>query len=358
MPEVASDVLDDPAALAAGDPADMLGAVASAGEQVRAGLAETDVPPLGRRPRALVVAGMGGSAAAGDVLVAVAGPSCPIPVLVHRSPDLPAWLGPDDVVVGVSCSGRTEETIGAVTAAVNRGCRVATIGAPASLLAAAGARALHLSVDARGRQPRASLWGLATPLLLIGEAFGITPGARSRLAGAVSVLDGVAAVCGPTVATKSNRAKELAGHLSGGLPVIWGTPGIGATVASRFGNQLAENAKLPSMVGTLSEAHHNQIVAFDGPAALDHGMRLVVIADAEETAATEARVRQSQEAAQDAGVPVVVLRGSGPDPVARLAGLIALVDYASVYVALMAGIDPTPVTAIESLKARMAGRSA
>lgn len=350
----AESVLDDPAALAAGDPGDMLAAVASAGEQIRRGLDETGPLQLGRRPRALVVAGMGGSAAAGDVLVAMAGSQCPIPLVVNRGPDLPAWIGPDDVVVGVSCSGSTEETVAAVTAAVQRGVRVATIGAPRSLIAAAGAGSLHLPVDAGGRQPRASLWALATPLLLLGDAIGITPGARDRLASAATVLDGVAAVCGPAVPVASNRAKELAVHLFGGLPVLWGPAGIGATVANRFGTQLAENAKLPSVVGALSEAHHNQIVAFDGPAADDHGLRLVLMADADEPAAAEARVQQSQQAAAEAGVPAVVLRGTGADPLARLAGLVALIDFASVYLALMHGTDPTPVTAIESLKLRMA----
>jgi glucose/mannose-6-phosphate isomerase len=348
-------VLDDPAGLAAADPEDMLAAVASAGEQVRTGLAATGPLQLGPRPRALVVAGMGGSAAAGDVLVATAGRDCPIPVLVNRGPDLPAWLGPQDLVVGVSCSGRTEETVAAVGAAVRRGLRVVTVGAPDSLIEAAGAGSPHLIFDAAGRQPRASLWGLATPLLLIGEALGIAPHARARLGGAATVLDGVAAVCAPTVPTASNRAKELALHLVGGLPVLWGPAGIGATVANRFSCQLAENAKLPSVAGTLSEAHHNQIVAFDGPAADDHGMRLVVLADAEEPASSEARVQQSQLAAAEAGVPAVVLRGSGADPVARLAGLVALVDFASVYLALVHGTDPTPVTAIEALKLRMAG---
>jgi glucose/mannose-6-phosphate isomerase len=138
------------------------------------------------------------------------------------------------------------------------------------------------------------------------------------------------------------------------LPVLWGPAGIGATVANRFSCQLEENAKLPSVAGVLSEAHHNQIVAFDGPVADDHGMRLVVTADADEPAAAEARVQQSQQAAQEAGVPAVVLRGTGTDPIARLAGLVALIDFASVYLALMHGIDPTPVTAIESLKVRMA----
>lgn len=350
-------ILDDPAQLAAGDPQDMLGAVASAGEQIRSGLAAVGPLELGSRPRALVVAGMGGSAAAGEVLTAVAGARCPIPLLVHRGPGLPAWVGREDLVVGVSCSGSTEEALDAVATAVKRGARLVTIGAPDSPLEAAGAGALHLGVDGAGRQPRASLWSLATPLLLIGEAVGIAPGARAALAGAAAVLDGVAAVSAPGVGTASNRAKELAVHLAGGLPVLWGPPGVGAAVATRFATQLAENAKLPSMPGVLSEAHHNQIMAFDGPAALEHGLRLVVIADAEESAAVEARVAQSQHAAREAGVPVVVLRGSGPDPVSRLAGLVALIDFATVYLALITGTDPTPVAAIEALKARMAGET-
>ncbi|HUR74915.1 MAG TPA: SIS domain-containing protein [Sporichthya sp.] len=357
MSEVMSEVLDDADRLAAGDPQDMLGAVASAGAQIRDGLARhggVGDLDLGPRPRALVVAGMGGSAAAGDVLAAVAGPDCPIPVLVHRGRGLPGWVGPEDLVVGVSCSGGTEETLAAVSAAAARGTRLMTIGAPGSPLAGAGAGAPHLDVDAGGRQPRASLWSLATPLLLVGEAVGITRDMRAALAGAARVLDGVAAVSGPGIVTRSNRAKELAVHLSGGLPVLWGTAGVGATVTNRFATQMAENAKLPSMPGVLSEAHHNQIEAFDGAAALEHGLRLVLIADAEETVAAEARIAQSQQAAQDAGVPVVALRGSGPDVLARLAGLIAVVDFATVYLALMNGTDPTPVTAIEELKARLA----
>lgn len=350
-------LLDDSVRLVEGDPQDMLGAVASAGEQIRKGLAAVGPLELGSRPRALVVAGMGGSAASGEVLTAVAGIRCPIPVLVHRGPALPAWIGRDDLVLGVSCSGRTEETLDAVATAVKRGARLVTIGAPDSPLETAGAGALHLPVDAGGRQPRASLWSLATPLLLVGEAVGVTAGARAALGSAAAVLDGVAAVSAPAMPTASNRAKELALHLAGGLAVLWGAPGVGAAVVNRFATQLAENAKLPSMAGVLSEVHHNQLVAFDGPAALDHGLRLVLIADAEESATVEARLAQSQHAAGEAGVPVVVLRGSGPDPISRLAGLVALIDFATVYLALMTGTDPTPVAAIEALKARMAGET-
>ena len=109
------ELLDSPSDLDAGDPAGMLRAVASSAAQVReaavlsaeAGLsrlADEDLPP------SVVVLGMGGSGIAGDVLAAVAGPACPVPVISHRGHGLPLWVGAADLVIAVSCSGTTEET--------------------------------------------------------------------------------------------------------------------------------------------------------------------------------------------------------------------------------------------------------
>src|SRR6185295_9594430 len=78
-------LLDDPAALDAADPLRMLRAIASAGAQVRETAALADEG----RPRAVVVAGVGTAARAGDVLATVAGPRCPVPVVGHRSAGVP-----------------------------------------------------------------------------------------------------------------------------------------------------------------------------------------------------------------------------------------------------------------------------
>jgi len=103
--------LDDPAALADLDRDGMLLAVATAGAQVREALVliepETLANLAGDRPRAVVVTGMGGSGIAADVATAVAGRTCPVPVVAHRGHRLPGWVGPMDLVVAVSCSGGT-----------------------------------------------------------------------------------------------------------------------------------------------------------------------------------------------------------------------------------------------------------
>jgi glucose/mannose-6-phosphate isomerase len=356
MPDVPSGVvdLDDPAAIAAADPGDMLGAVATAGAQLRA----VDNVEEGRiwiavgLPRSVVVAGMGGSAAAGDVLAAVIGPAAPFPVVVHRGYGLPGWVGQDDFVCAVSCSGGTAETVDAAEEAVHRGIRVTTIGAPGSPLAKIGS---HMAVDDEGRSPRACLWSLAAPLLVMADDMDWTDVDEAVRAAAADDLDAIAAQCAPDRPTAENPAKQLALDLVGGVPMIWGFSAVASAAATRFGNQIAENAKVAPVVGALSEPHHNQVVAFDGPFAHagPGGLRLVVLRDTVEEPPLARRAEESLRLAKDAGVPVVEVHARGDHPLLRLTSLIGMLDFASVYLALALGVDPTPVDPIMTLKQRL-----
>lgn len=164
------DVLDDVTTLEGGDPGGMLLAVASAAAQIREAAvlaSEAGVAVLGEegRPRAVVVCGMGGSGIAGDVLAAVAGIGSPVPVFTHRGYGLPAWVGPMDLVMAVSCSGTTEETLSSLEEAVRRGCRllvVARSGSPSTTSDSGAGRSSCLSrraassARACGRCPRPS----------------------------------------------------------------------------------------------------------------------------------------------------------------------------------------------------------
>jgi len=274
LPPVEPDLalIDDPGELDGRDPGQMLRAVATAGAQVREALLRTGETPLDRvladgRPRALVVAGMGGSGVAADVVASVAGVSCPVPVVAVRGYRLPGWVGPMDLVVGVSCSGRTEETITVVDEALRRGARVVTIGQEDAPLAtrATGGSALHLAVDAGGRMPRANLWALSVPLLVLGDALGLLSATREALEQVADDLDAMSESCGPAAESITNPAKRLALGLEGSLPYVWGTSDIAAVAAHRFACQLAENAKYPAVDGAVPEVHHNQVVVLAGP---------------------------------------------------------------------------------------------
>ena len=373
------DLLDDVTRLEAADPAGMLRAVASAAAQVREAAvlaAEAGVASLTEdgRPRAVVVCGMGGSGIAGDVLAAAAGSSCPVPIVTHRGYGLPAWVGPVDLVVAVSCSGSTEETLSALEEAVRRGCRllvVAREGSPVEDLGRRG-RAVCVPVT-QGRQPRASMWALSTPLVAAGHALGLLQAPPKAVEEAAGTLEQIADRCRVDAASLVNPAKRLALDLHGRLPVLWGSSPLTGTVAYRFACQLNENAKTPAIWGVLPEANHNQVVAFDGPFAgsssapgnddffrdrsgdeeRDSRLSLVLLRDTEEHPQVARRAEVSTELARERDVPVLALRAEGESSLARLASLVGLTDYASAYLALLQGIDPTPVDAITALKQRI-----
>lgn len=375
-PDLVAPDLDDAAALARADPGGMLLAVASSAAQVREAAsrsAEAGVASLAEdgRPRAVVVCGMGGSGIAGDVLSAVAGPAAPVPVLSHRGYGLPAWVGAADLVVAVSCSGRTEETLSALEEAVRRGCRVLVVGAEGSPLAELGARGRAVVVPvAQGRQPRASLWSLSVPLLVTADALGLLTAGAEQLEEAALVLEQIAARCRPAADTVLNPGKTLAQELSGSLAVVWGTSPVTGTAAYRFACQLNENAAAPAVWGVLPEADHNQVVAFDGPWARRPatgddffrdrqdeverpGLRLVLLREAGEHPRNALRAAVSADLAVERGVAVSSLQAEGESAVARLASLVATTDFASTYLALLEGTDPTPVVAITALKDRI-----
>jgi glucose/mannose-6-phosphate isomerase len=148
--------------------------------------------------------------------------------------------------------------------------------------------------------------------------------------------------------------------------MVWGTGQVGAVAALRAVCQLAENAKLPAIAGALPEAHHNQVVTFDGPLAGGSGdddlfrdraeeelplrLRLLLVRDDAADELAKQRAHVSADIANARGIPVSVVGAQGESAVERLASLVGLLDYASVYLGLAYGLDPTPIAPIDELK--------
>jgi glucose/mannose-6-phosphate isomerase len=366
--------LDDSEAIAAADPGDMLRQVASAAAQIREARVRTGEAGIAvladeDRPRSVVVTGMGGSAISGDVLAAVCGVGCPVPVTTVRGYQLPGWVGAADLVMAVSCSGSTEETLAVAVEAVRRGCRLLCVGGEESPLAAVAAQAGALFVPVRSvGQPRATLWGLTVPLILAVRSMGLADVPDDVFETTAKQLEDVSHRCRPSSESFLNPGKQLAVDLVGAVPMVWGTSALAGAAAYRFACQLNENAKSPCVYGELPEANHNQVVAFDGPLGgvadedffrdrtedPEAGLHLVLLRDFDEHPQVAKRCDVSAELARSRGLPVTELAAEGDHPLERIATLIALADYTSVYLAIALGVDPTPVAAIQELKARIA----
>jgi glucose/mannose-6-phosphate isomerase len=217
------------------------------------------------------------------------------------------------------------------------------------------------------------LWALVVPLLVVAERAGLLDLGTdlADLEAAAVRLEAIASACRPDLESFVNPAKSLAGELVGTLPMFWGAGEVGPVAALRAACQLAENAKAPAVAGALPEAHHNQSVTLDGnlggavseedffrdrvedPDPLR--LRLVLLRDDDDSVAT-ARADASEEVANARGIGVTVVRAEGSSAFERLASIVGLIDFASVYLGLAMGVDPTPIGPIDDLKARLASR--
>jgi glucose/mannose-6-phosphate isomerase len=381
--EADESLLEDEKSMVENDPGGMLRATASAGAQVResaALAAEANLSALADegRPRAVVVAGIGTAGLTGSILATVAGPRCPVPVIGHRSAGVPGWVGAADVVIAVSASGRSPEALAAADAAARRGARLVAIGNPDSELQAMAERARAPFIPVPRRAPaRASLWGLAVPVLLAARSLGLVKVNEADLAETAARLDADAERCRAGAESFVNPAKSLALGLAGSVPIVWGSSPLATVAARRFADTLAANARYPVMAGALGEAGRGRVGLLDGPfGGLAESsrdifadpeeesdpvtrLRLVLLRDGglnpqdeadEPVAVEERRADAVQTLAERRGVRCDVVVAEGGSALERLASLVAVPDFASIYLALAHGLDPMAVPAINEMK--------
>jgi glucose/mannose-6-phosphate isomerase len=348
--------LDDPAELVRRDPGDMLGQVAGAGGQARVALRAAQAAPLvGPLPDVVVVAGMGGSGIAGDVLVALAFTESSVPVLAVKGDRLPAFVGPGTLLLAVSYSGNTAETLSAVEQALAAEARLVAVTSGGSLADLAQSRGAPLVTIDGGRMPRAALWSLVVPVCSAAEAAGVLPPLTDQVTAAADALDEEAAALGPEVSTAANPAKQAALRLLGRLPVVWGSGPVGAVAASRFRTQCNENAKVSVVSAALPEANHNDVMGLEG--GLGPGRELVLLRDEAGEHDRDGRRIQAVLEAIGARDPIVRPAGKGPD-LARLARLTAFADFTSTYLGIARGVDPTPIRTLDQVKAALSAETA
>ncbi len=347
--------LDDAASLAALDTGDMLGTVAALGEHVTAGYAAgratTGLPAIDD-VRSIVFCGMGGSAVAGDVLRQTFRDRLAFPVEVNRSPILPAYAGPHTLVLVSSFSGDTSETLSAAREAVRRGCRIIAITSGGQLGEICAEQGIAAAPVPPGFQPRAALGHLTFAMLGALESAGLVPPLERDVEEAVTTIEQLRVGLGPEVPVVENPAKELAMWLGDRIAVCWGAEGIGAVAAMRWKTQMNENGKVAAWHAAMSELDHNEVVGWGPPTAALHAV--LALRTDHEHPELAARFPLSADIVRAAGAEVREVRVADRGPLASLLSLIALGDFATCYVGLRRGVDPTPVAVIGGLKAALA----
>lgn len=272
MPYIDEALLDDLDELQRKDSQDTLRALASAGAQVREGLTlahEAGIERLASmdRPRSVLVAAIGGSAIVAEVLELLAEPGSPVPVQARRNLPLPGWVGPLDLVVAVSLSGRAPGPLAVAAEAARRGAMLLTVGADDSPLAEVcrRARGVHVGVGRARTSSRTALWTMLTPVLLGADGLGLLDAPVPMLEAVADRLDRKAEEMRPSSESFVNPAKLLAVQLAETVPVVLGDGPLGGVAAARASSMLARTARIPATFGELPDAASGIVACFDGP---------------------------------------------------------------------------------------------
>ncbi|MCL5036935.1 MAG: bifunctional phosphoglucose/phosphomannose isomerase [Chloroflexi bacterium] len=345
-------MLDDPKELSRIDPTGFLRCTHGLPGQVREAVKlgrSLEVEP--EEFRSIVMLGMGGSAIGGELLSSCFKNSARVPLTVVRDYEVPAFVGEGSLVLTVSYSGNTEESLSSYRQARDRGAAMVTFSSGGILAEEAKKTGHPHLILPGGLAPRAAIAYTFFPPALLLSGMGILPDISADIEETCKILDELSDEWSPDRPVDVNLPKKTAENLWGRIPVIYGAGPQGA-VAYRWKCQINENARLHAFSHTLPEMNHNEIMGWAHPDTDYRKFAPVLLRGAEHprNALRSDILRKILEEKTGA----LEFEGEGNSLLSRLFSLIYLGDLTSVYMAILGGIDPLPVRLIEDFKKELA----
>jgi glucose/mannose-6-phosphate isomerase len=308
--------------------------------------------PERERIENIVVLGMGGSGVAGDVLAAAAGPFLPVPVIVSKGYELPAFVGESSLVFAISFSGNTEETLEAASSAAVEGAHLVVITQGGELGRLAQSWGVpHVSVPESIPVPRAGLGATAIPPLIVLEEIGLFPGAQQWVDFAVEQLR----VRREQLSGDDSPAKALAKAIGRTIPLVHGGGDIGSVAAMRWKTEVNENANAPAFWNAHPELCHNEMQGWG-----QHGdvtrqvLTLVNLRHEYEHPQIARRFEVTEPLLDEVVASVHEVQAAGEGQLAQLLDLMLYGTFVSLELAAQEGIDPGPMGTLDEIKEQVA----
>ncbi len=291
------------------------------------------------------VVGMGGSGIGGDMLESFLKYKTKLPVLVNKNYRLPASFDEKTLLFVVSYSGNTEETISCLREGIKRGSHVCCISSDGEVETIAHEKNIPLFKVEKEVQPRAGFPYLFLPILATLEELDVVE--VEGFEEAVSNLFELRERNNPEIGFKDNYAKKIALELKDSIPVIY-SYGALSSVAYRWKCQLNENYKMFAIKNDFPELTHNEVVGLDHD--LINDFKIMVLREEKPDEVIEKKI-MATEAELDKEIGFIEVFGESW--LSKLLTGVFLGDLVSVYLAVLRGVDPTPVSRIERIKDKL-----
>lgn len=344
--------LDDPRLMQATDPQNMLSEINNLPEQLATAWKLGLEKPLPDRKciKQVVIAGMGGSAIAADLLAAYLYQSGRVPVFVHRDYGLPAWAcGSETLLVASSHSGNTEETLDAFETGIKNQCNLMVISTGGRLVERAREAGAPVWLFNHNNQPRAAVGFSFGYLLALMTRLELAPDQADQVASTIRDMRTQQESLGPLIPVSQNPAKRLAGQLAGRWINIIGS-GMLAPVARRWKGQFNELAKAGAGFDCLPEADHNTLAGLTNPEKVLNQTATIFLNGSFDHPRNQLRIKLTKQAFMLAGLNTNDYSAPGNTPLAQQWCALHFGDHLAYYLAMSYGEDPTPIPSIQEFK--------
>ena len=342
-------MLDDANVLKQRDPGGALEVAADQWRQVKLDVQVVDKDHDNREVTRVVVAGMGGSALAALLVKSWLGEKLKVTFEVVREYNLPSYVDESTLVIASSYSGNTEETLACLEQARKQSAQIGVLAAGGKLVEKAEADNIARVVIPGGMQPRMAMLFNLRALILMLSNFGVVD---------TSLLDEVSDAADwlseqtnnwlPGVPTDKNPAKQLALQSVGKTPVFYGGRLTGP-VAYKWKISWNENAKNVAFWSVYPEANHNEFVGWASH-PVDKPFAVFDLISSFEHPRILKRFEISDRLLSGKRPKATRIEMVGDSPLRQLLWSCIFADFASIYVAILNGVDPTPVDLVEKLK--------
>jgi len=292
----------------------------------------------------IVFSGMGGSGAIGDVFSSILSKSN-IHVCVVKGYLLPRTVDSKTLVITTSISGNTKETLAVLDSAKNSNCKIIAFSSRGRMQGFCSKNKIEYRNIPMFHSPRVSLTSFLYSMLNVLEP--VIAIKKDDIMDSISCLEGLRKKISYNNLNENNPSLELAKWIKG-IPLIYYPEGLQAA-AIRFKNSLQENAKLHAITENVIEACHNGVVSWEQKSSVQP----ILLQGMDDHIKTTERWNIIKEFFEKMDIDYFEIKSISGNILSKIITLIYLLDYSSIYLATISGIDPSPIESINFVKQRL-----
>ena len=299
--------------------------------------------------------GVGGSAIGGDIVRTYLSRQMDEPILVNRNYDVPAFVDQKTLVFVSSYSGNTEETLSAYRQIKKKGAKMIAVTSGGELYERALGDGIPFILLPEGFPPRTAIGYMSIVPLIALSKMRFIKNKDKELREVLKVLVELRQkALSPEVPAPKNIAKQAAKEIYGRFVIIYAAEDFLGSVAARCRQELEENSKIICSASALPEMNHNEITGWEDPKRISKDFAIIILLDKDEHPRVSRRIQISKEIIAKKAGRIIEIKSRGSSLLARTFSLIYIGTFISFYLAILNGVDPTPVTNVTYLKKKLA----